>query len=350
MKSLTSHVKKDLALEKDQVEEAAADLLSESIEVEEKAAFLRSLADKGETPREVAMFVECFLERALDPGISRKSVARPMIDVCGTGGDQLNLFNVSTTTVFVLAAGGLAVVKHGNRGITSKSGGADVLEALGISIDLDPDDTARSVEETGAGFLFAPLYHPAFKAVAPVRQILAKEGCRTIFNLIGPLLNPVRPEYQLIGVYKQELTRPFAEILSRLGRRRAWAVYGTAPGGKSVDEFSTVGKSYVSETEDGSIEHGVLDPAGFDFSAATLDDLKGGDAVENARILEGILSGKIEGAMSDMVALNAGAGFVVGGVAKNVREGIALSRKLIAKGAPLECLRQMQEFSKGISS
>jgi anthranilate phosphoribosyltransferase len=325
-------------------------LLSEAVAVDEKAAFLRALAEKGETPREVAMFVECFLERARDPGISRKSMEKPMIDVCGTGGDRLNLFNISTTTVFVLAAGGLAVVKHGNRGITSKSGGADVLEALGVRIDLDPEDTARCIKETGAGFLFAPLYHPAFKTVGPVRQMLAKEGTRTIFNLIGPLLNPVRPDYQLVGVFKRELTRSFAEILSQLGRKRAWVVHGTAPDDKSLDEFSTLGKNYVSETEEGAVEHGVLDAAGFDFSEATLDDLKGGEAAENARILEGILSGEIEGPMADIVALNAGAGFVVGGLAKNVREGIALSRELIAGGAPLECLRRMQEFAKSVSS
>jgi anthranilate phosphoribosyltransferase len=350
MKALTAHVKKGLALEHDQVADAAAALLSESVGVDEKGDFLRGLADKGETPAEVAMFVECFLERARDPGISKKSVRKPMIDVCGTGGDKLNLFNVSTTTVFVLAAGGLAVVKHGNRGITSKSGGADVLEALGIPVDFDPEDTARCVEETGAGFLYAPLYHPAFRAVGPVRQALAKDGVRTIFNLIGPLLNPVRPEYQLIGVFKQELTRSFVDILTRLGRKRAWVVHGTAPGGKAVDEFSTLGKSFVSETEEGSIEHGMLDPAGFDFSKAKLADLKGGDAAENARILEGILSGEIEGPMADMVALNAGAGFVVGGIAKNVREGIARARRLLDEGAALEKLRLMQEFAKNVSS
>ncbi|MEM7146773.1 MAG: anthranilate phosphoribosyltransferase, partial [Verrucomicrobiota bacterium] len=182
MKSLTAHVKKGEALDQDQVVDAAEGLLSDDVEVKDKATFLRALAEKGETSGEVSMFVESFLERARDPGITGKTVDRPLIDVCGTGGDQLNLFNVSTTTVFVLAAGGLGVVKHGNRGITSKSGGADVLAALGIAIDLDPEDSVRCLEEVGACFLFAPMYHPAFKAVAPVREVLAKEGCRTIFN------------------------------------------------------------------------------------------------------------------------------------------------------------------------
>ncbi|MEM8953805.1 MAG: anthranilate phosphoribosyltransferase [Verrucomicrobiota bacterium] len=349
MKELTAHVKEGNALERDQVGEAVVALLSEEVAVEEKAVFLRTLSEKGETPDEVSMFVESFLERSVDPGITPQTVDRPLIDVCGTGGDRLNLFNVSTTSVFVLAAGGMGVVKHGNRGITSKSGGADVLEALGISINLAPKDTVRCLEEAGACFLFAQKYHPAFKAVAPVRQVLAKEGCRTIFNVVGPLLNPARPEYQMVGVFKHDMTRPFAEIMSRLGRRRAWAVHGTAPGGKVMDEFSTLGRSFVSETDDGSIEHGVLDPESLGFETSAIAKLKGGSAAKNAELLEGILSGEVEGPMQDMVVLNAGAAFVVGGLAKNVREGIALSRGLIGEGMALASLRRMQEVSRECS-
>ena len=173
MKELINTAARGEALDPGQIVEAAGALLDESVSLEDKAAFLSALSDRGESAAEIAGFASAFLNRAVSPGLDRTAISKPLLDVCGTGGDKLNLFNVSTTSVFLLAANGVAVVKHGNRGITSKSGGADVLEALGIRIDLPPEDFGRCVEEVGAGFLFAPLYHPAFKAVAPVRKILA---------------------------------------------------------------------------------------------------------------------------------------------------------------------------------
>ena len=193
MDALIQHVEEGKELSSREIDVAAEMLLSENVSDDKKARFLKGLTAKGETATEVAGFVEAFLERAVDPGISEMKFNGPTIDVCGTGGDKLNLFNVSTTSMFVIAAGGAVVVKHGNRGITSKSGGADVLEALGINLELSPEDFRHCLEVAGVGFLFAPLYHPAFKAVVGVRKMLAKEGIRTIFNLIGPLLNPARP-------------------------------------------------------------------------------------------------------------------------------------------------------------
>ena len=220
-----------------QLEFAAGQLLDENEDISIKTQFLKSLAKKGETPSEIAGFVKNFLKHAVDPKFSSDDCQGPTIDVCGTGGDKLDLFNISTASVFVLAAGGASVVKHGNRGITSKSGGADVLEELGVPIDLPVDDLRRCVLENNAGFLFAPLYHPAFKAVVPVRQELAKEGIRTVFNLIGPLLNPVGPDYQLVGVFDSTLTTTFAQILGKLGRKRAWAVHGQGPNNEGMDEM-----------------------------------------------------------------------------------------------------------------
>ena len=173
--------------------------------------------------------------------LDRDAIGKPLLDVCGTGGDKLNLFNVSTTSVFLLAAAGVAVVKHGNRGITSKSGGADALEALGIRIDLPADEFGHCVEEVGAGFLFAPLYHPAFKAVVPVRKLLAERGQRTIFNILGPLLNPARPDYQLIGVFDENLCPVFCRhSATSRPRERAWAVHGSAGAAGGMDELSTI--------------------------------------------------------------------------------------------------------------
>ena len=227
------------------------------------------------------------------PHLGLLDLEGPTLDVCGTGGDQLDLFNVSTTAMFVAAAAGAVVVKHGNRGITSKSGGADVLEALGIRIDLGPDDFRNCIEQAGVGFMFAPMYHPAFKAVAGVRKNLAARGVRTIFNLIGPLLNPARPQCQLVGVFTRELCPAFAEILQRLGRDSAWVVHGTTGDGRSVDEVSLMGSTRICKSglyQD--IEDEEVRPRDFGLKHAEVDDLRGGDAKTNAAILEAILSGK----------------------------------------------------------
>ncbi len=209
---------------------AANLLLEEKISDAKKRDLLLALSQKGETPAEIAAFVEAFLAHSIDPQSSSLVFEGPTLDVCGTGGDKLDLFNVSTTAMFIAAAAGAIVVKHGNRGITSKSGGADVLEAMGIRIDLPPAEFAECLTSAGIGFLFAPTYHPAFKAVANIRKQLAKEGHRSLFNLIGPLLNPARPECQLVGVADRALCPAFAEILQRLGRHSAWVVSGLAAG------------------------------------------------------------------------------------------------------------------------
>ena len=254
--------------------EAAERLLDADTPDAEKADFLKALAAKGETPAEIAAFVEAFLTHAVDPEFKPADCPGPTIDVCGTGGDKLDLFNISTATVFVLAGGGACVVKHGNRGITSKSGGADVLEELGVPIDLAPEKLRGCVLKHGAGFLFAPLYHPAFKTVAPVRKQLAEEGVRTVFNLIGPLLNPVKPDYQMIGVFAPEFTSPFAEIMGRLGRKRAWAIHGSAPDGVGMDEISVAGTTAVARWDGESVDVATIDPEEFGIAPANLDDLR----------------------------------------------------------------------------
>ncbi|MCB1061864.1 MAG: anthranilate phosphoribosyltransferase [Verrucomicrobiae bacterium] len=332
-------------LTSEQITEAADSLLSETVSDGEKAAFLRALADKGETPAEIAGFVNAFLERAVTPVIDRAGLDRPLLDVCGTGGDKLDLFNVSTASVFVLAASDVAVVKHGNRGITSKSGGADVLEALGIRIDLPPESFGDCVSEVGAGFLFAPMYHPAFKAIVPVRKQLAGEGRRTIFNLLGPLLNPARPDYQLIGVFDETLTPAFAEILGRLGRQRAWAVHGHTETGEGMDELSSIGLTDVVETTDLSARSFTVNPAHLGIASATVDDLKGGDAKENAALLQRILDGSEEGPKRDIVLLNAAAGLTICGKAADLSAGLTLAREAIDSGEAIARLEAWRQFS-----
>ncbi len=329
-----------------EVRAAAEFLLNAEAPDESKARLLEGLSAKGETPAEIAGFVEVFLEHAVDPHMGLLDLEGPTLDVCGTGGDKLDLFNVSTTAMFVAAAGGASVVKHGNRGITSKSGGADVLEALGVKIDLSPDGFRDCMEQAGVGFMFAPNYHPAFKAVVGVRKLLAQKGVRTIFNLIGPLLNPAKPQCQLVGVFSREFCPTFAEILQQLGRESAWVVHGTTVDGRSVDEVSLLGTTRICKS--GSLADQVdeeVHPSDFGMMHAEVEDLQGGDAKENAAILKAILSGKDKGPKRDMVMLNAGAALACAGLADDLSEGIKKSREILESGAAMEKLRLMREAS-----
>jgi len=343
MDAVLTQVEEGAELSVREIEVGAEMLLDEGVALEKKSRFLKGLAKKGETAFEIAGFVEAFLERAVDPGVEGMELDGPTIDVCGTGGDKLDLFNVSTTSMFVIAAGGGVVVKHGNRGITSKSGGADVLEALGIQLDCSPEVFRKCLTEAGVGFLFAPVYHPAFKAVAPVRQALAKEGVRTIFNLIGPLLNPARPDCQLVGICDTGLRPCYAEILTRLNRDSAWVVRGETADGRSVDELSTMGPSFISKSGGfQDLEDEEISPSDFGFEIASVEDLQGGDASVNAKILEDILSGKDTGPKRDMVLLNAGAGLACAGLSDHLDDGVKLAAELIESGEALDRLRLMQ--------
>ncbi len=330
-----------------QVEAMAEMLLDSSMADGRKAELLEALSVKGATPPEIAAFVEVFLEHAVDPHLGLLDLDGPTLDVCGTGGDKLELFNVSTTAMFVAAGAGAVVVKHGNRGITSKSGGADVLEALGIRIDLGTDAFRDCVEKAGVGFMFAPMYHPAFKAVAGVRKQLAERGVRTIFNLIGPLLNPARPQCQLVGVFERELCPAFAEILQRLGRESAWVVHGTTGDGRSVDEVSLMGSTRICKSgayQD--IEDEEVRPRDFGMAHAEVSDLQGGDAKRNAEILTAILDGRETGPKRDMVLMNAGAALACAGLADDMGDGIEVAREVIASGAALAKLRLLQKVAR----
>ncbi len=346
MDALIKHVEEGRELGQREIYAATEMLLNEDVGDEKKAALLRGLTAKGETAVEIAGFVEAFLERAVDPGVSEMNFSGPTIDVCGTGGDKLNLFNVSTTSMFVIAAGGAVVVKHGNRGITSKSGGADVLEALGVKIDVTPDVFRKCLDVAGVGFLFAPIYHPAFKAVVGVRKMLAEEGTRTIFNLIGPLLNPARPQCQLVGVCDPNMDSVFAEILQRLGRDSAWVVHGMTADGGPVDEVSLLGPTRICKSgRYQSLVDEEVKPEDFGMSVCDVKELEGGDASENAIILTDILSGKETGPKREIVLLNAGAGLACAGLADTMGQGIQLAAELIDSGQALERLRRMQKVT-----
>jgi anthranilate phosphoribosyltransferase len=338
MHALITDLQSSSDLTADQVEQAVAALVSTDVADQAKADFLKALRHKGETAAEIAAFARSMVARAIDPGIDPARVNGPMLDVCGTGGDKLELFNVSTAVMFVLAAGGVVVVKHGNRAITSKCGGADVLEELGVTLELPPEKLRTSVERHGLGFVFAPAYHPAFKAIIPVRRALAAEGIPTVFNLLGPLLNPARPAYQLVGIFSPVLLPKYAEAMSVLGRARAWAVHGSG-----MDELSLCGSTEVREVINGRVNELQIDPRDIGLRFCALNDLRGGDRARNARILLDILEGAERGPRRDLVLLNAAAGFVITGLAPDLAAGYELAREQISSGrarAKLDALRK----------
>jgi anthranilate phosphoribosyltransferase len=341
MIELTTELRASRDLDAAQIESAVAALTSAEVADDAKADFLQALRAKGETAREIAGFVQALLARAVDPGLDAGKLPGPVIDICGTGGDKLELFNISTTAMFVLAAGGACVVKHGNRAITSRCGGADVLEELGVKIDLSPAELRRCLEAHGLGFVFAPAYHPAFKAIGPVRKALAAQGVPTIFNLLGPLLNPARPPYQLVGIFSPVLLPKYAEALAVLGRACAWAVHG-----RGMDELSLTGPSMVHEVADGLIRERTVDPAALGLSTCAIEDLRGGDCRQNAAILTAIIDGSERGPKRDIVLFNAAAGFVITGLAADLATGLALARAQIDSGRALEKLHALQAFAR----
>src|SRR2546421_2427277 len=309
LKELTQQLLASTPLSVEQVGFAVEKLIDEKLDSEFKAEFLTALARKGETVEEIAAFAVELRARSLQPVLDADTLAGEILDVCGTGGDRLNTFNISTTVALIAAAAGVRVAKHGNRAITSQAGSADVLEALGIRIDLTSEEIARSLREHHFAFFFAPTYHPAFKHIGPARKLCAERGQPTIFNFLGPLLNPARPTAQLIGVPRPELCAPMAQVLQRLGVRRGMVVCGRVElkGGQLayLDELSTLGESTVAEFyQERGFALSVLNPD-FALQPASLADLQGSDRVANAEIIRRLLRGAERGPKRDAVLLNA---------------------------------------------
>lgn len=349
---LTEHLRKRAALTDEQVEQAVERLVDETVPAETKAAFLTALAKKGETIDELTAFARALREKAVQPPLDDATRRGEILDVCGTGGDHLQTFNISTTVAFVAAAAGVTVAKHGNRAITSKSGSADVLETLGIKIDLAPEESAAWLKEHGFAFFFAQKYHPAFKHIGPARHLCAQQGQRTIFNFLGPLLNPARPTAQLIGVPLPALCEPMARVLQSLGIRRGMVVSGYVPvEGRSdpafLDELSTLGETTVAEFyQDRGFNLSELSPSDFPVRAATLGELTGGDREENATLIRHILGGQNKGPKRDAVLLNAGAALFVAGRAKSMTEGWEMAVQIIDSGKAQRKLDELVEASK----
>jgi anthranilate phosphoribosyltransferase len=315
-----------------QVRAAVDDLAGDGASVETKAAFLTALARKGETMEEIAGFARELRRLAVEPPIEAETRARQILDVCGTGGDRLNTFNISTTVALVAAAAGVPVAKHGNRAVTSQAGSADVLEALGIKIDLTPAEAAQSLREENFAFFFAPRYHPVFQQIAPARRWCGERGQKTIFNYLGPLLNPARPALQLAGVPHPNLCLALAGVLQTLGSRRGMVVCGSVPNGY-LDELSTLGETTVAEFyQPRGLTASSLRPDNFPIQPATLADLAGGNREDNAEIIRRLLRGQDRGPKRDATLLNAGAALFVAEKCRSLAEGWDAAAALIDSG------------------
>ena len=292
-------------------------------------AILTALAMKGETVEEIAGMAETM--RALATSIP--ATARPLVDTCGTGGDHSGTFNISTTAAFVTAGAGVHVAKHGNRSASSLCGSADVLEALGVNLDLNPEKVAECIDQIGIGFLFARNLHTAMKHVGPIR---AELKLRTVFNILGPLTNPAGADGQVMGVFDRNLIAPLAEVLLQLGSRHVFIVAGS----DGLDELTLTGPSFVAEGCAGTVKCYEVTPEAFGLARADAASLKGGDASENAAILRAVLSGEA-GPRREIVLLNAAPALVAGGKADSLDEGIRVAQASIDSGAALNKLEEL---------
>jgi len=310
-------------------------------------SFITALRFKGETVDEITGAAIVMREKAVRidigsnlVGIDREDInidRETIVDTCGTGGSGTNTFNISTTVAFVVSGAGLRVAKHGNRGVSSVCGSADVIKALGVNIDISPEKVKECIEKIGIGFLYAPLFHNAMKfAIGPRREI----GIRTIFNVLGPLTNPANATCQVLGVYKEELTNKLANVLNNLGSKRAFVVYGL----DTLDEITITGETKVAELKNKNVTEYYIKPQDFGMKKAELSDIKGGTVEENADIARSVLQGE-KGPRLDVVLLNASCALIACGMAKDFKDGIEIARDSIKSGRAKEKLERLIEFT-----
>lgn len=340
--ALTTELRQRRDLSAGEVAAAAAALAGEEEGDATKAAFLVALTGKGETAAELAALAEFFRARAVDPGVGEW--APRAIDVVGTGGDHAGGFNISSLVTLLLATAGVVVMKHGNRGITSKCGSADLLAALGVNLEAPPAQVRRALDQLGFCFFFAPAYHPAFKRIAPVRKALAAEGRRSAFNVLGPLINPGRPARTLLGVSAPGLVDQLAPALDALGTEAALVVHGVIGPDRGIDELTTATENRVRGAGRCRGFEAVWKAADFGLPGAPFADLQGGDVATNRAIAEAILAGQGPAGLVDTIVLNAAVGLWLSGRVGEIREGIAPLRELLRSGAVARKAAATREF------
>ena len=297
------------------------------------AGFLVALRMKGESIKEITAAAKVMREKAISI-----NAGDGLVDTCGTGGDGSGTFNISTTVAFVLAGAGLKIAKHGNRSVSSKSGSADVLESMGVNLDISPDEVEKCIEEIGIGFLYAPALHKAMKhAIGPRKEL----GMRSIFNVLGPLTNPANADYQILGVYDPELVKPLAEVLNNLGSKGAMVVHGSG----GLDEFSISGENFVSQVTKNGVKSFTISPEDIGLKRSPVKELAGGGPEENSEIIRSVLRGK-EGPHRDVVIFNAAAAFIVANMAKGWKEAVNFASEVIDSGKAEEKLDKLIEFTR----
>ncbi|MGE5703469.1 MAG: anthranilate phosphoribosyltransferase [Clostridia bacterium] len=332
-----NHIIRGQHLDRETSRHAMGEIMDGKATPAQIGAFLASLRLKGEQTEEIIGFAQAMRERAASFPLKSEG----LIDTCGTGGDGCDTFNISTAAAIVAAAAGVRIAKHGNRAVSSKSGSADVLEALEIPIALSPDDAAACLRTTNLAFLFAPLYHQAMKHAAGVRKELA---IRTVFNLLGPLCNPARADRQLLGLYDVKLLPVIAEVLGSLGVKRALVVAGD----DGLDELTVTGPSHIAELRDGVVTQYTIEPEQFGLKRYPLEEVKGGDAAVNAAIIRDVFQGK-RGAARDIVLLNAGAILYLSEQVSTLEIGVIQAAELIDRGDVLAKLNEIREFAGGMT-
>ena len=316
-----------------EAEQVMDEIMSGEAEQVNMAAFLTALRMKGETVEEITAFAKGMRKHGI-----KVPVKGDVLEIVGTGGDEANSINISTTASIIVAAAGYKVAKHGNRSVSSNSGAADCLEALGVKLDLEPEKNAEVLEKGNICFMFAQKYHSAMRFVGPVRKAL---GIRTIFNILGPLANPAQANVELMGVYSEELVEPLAHVLYNLGVKRALVVYGQ----DRLDEISLSAPTTCVEVNNGEFKKYEITPEQFGFTRCSRNDLAGGDGAENARITESILKGECTDAKADAVILNAGAGIYLMNGAASIEEGIKVARETIKSGKAYETLQNFVKLT-----
>jgi anthranilate phosphoribosyltransferase len=341
---LTNRLRGRQDLATSEVELAVAVLASAGKTDVHKAEFLTALADKGETVAEIAAFARAFRARAIDPCVSAWSA--DAIDIVGTGGDMAGGFNISSMVVLTLACAGVPVMKHGNRGITSKCGSADLLAALGVDLEVSPERAQAAMSELGFAFFFAPAYHPTFKHIAPTRKLLASQGRRSVFNILGPLINPGRPAHILLGVFSEAWVTKLAAVLDLLGAQAGLAAHGVIGSGSGIDELTTATLNRVQGIGRLRQISGHWQGSDFGFAAAPFVDLEGGDLTTNLAIVDAILAGRAPTGLVDTIVLNTATAFWITGRTASVVEGVEAARELLLGGAVRAKIAATKDFYK----
>lgn len=336
-------------LSADQAQMAAAQLSAAEVPLEDKYTFLLGLAEKGVSVEELASIATYYRGCAIDPGVD--AWAERAIDVCGTGGDNAGTFNISTAVSFIVAACGVPVFKHGNRSITSKCGSADLLQALGFPLTVPNEVIQATLEQFNYAFFFAPNFHPAFKEVMPVRRALAEAGKRTVFNLLGPMINPGKPAYQLMGVFDRNWLRAMAASMGAIGSRAGWIVHGQPKSGRVLDELSCAGSNFACAYGEHGVQALDIDVRELGLEVSELSELVGGDADYNFKLLLDLLSSQSEFASPGLqasVLLNAGAALLIAGKVKSHKAGIDLAKESLSSGLVGDWLHRIRSFYHSI--